>query len=284
MAAMIPPRHAVDGCGCVRCRGIDPSILRRSTGGDLRWSIELLRRRPSIPAAVTAFVVAVAALEPILAPFEPTAGWIDAPLHTAVGGVLLVVLLRGYVGAVVASELTDQRSTVRETVVFTARRLVPLAATLLGMMIVGALVFTLALVAVSLLVFDAGVLGPGVFEGVAPTLLFGPVLAVVFYKLWLAPDVAVVGGGGPVVALTRSWAITTAHWRRVAFLLLSFGATVTAPDVLGRALVVTGAEFRFSVPWGEVLVNEFRWLTTSVWYCVGAQIYVRSTLGGPTAS
>lgn len=280
---MIPPRHAVDGCGCVRCRGVDPVILQRSTVGTLRWSVELLRRRPSIPAAVTAFVVALAALEPILAPLGPTVGWVDSPLYTAIGGVLLVVLLRGYVDAVVASELTDTRTTRWEIVAFAVRRLLPLSAALLGMVIVGVLAFTLTLVVISLLVFDAGVLGPSVFEGVTPTVLFGSVLAIVFYKLWLAPDIAVVGGAGPLTALRMSWATTTAHWRRVAFLVCSFVATVAMPDVLGGALAVAGAEFTTSLPGSEVLIREFRWLTTSVWYCVGAQIYVRSTLSGSVA-
>jgi len=281
---MIPPRDVIDGCGCIRCRGIDPAILGRSTVGDLRWSVDLLQKRLSVPATATTFVVVLAVLEFILAPFEPMVGWVDAPIHNLLGGVLLGVLLRGYVSTVVASELTDQQMTRRETVAFATRRLLPLSATLLGMMIVGTIAFALSLIVVSLLVFDAGVLGPSVFEGVTPTLLFGSVVAVVFYKFWLAPDIAVVGEVGPVTALRISWTSTTTHWLRVASLLVSFVATVTMPDILGSTLAATNFEFVLGAPGSETLVSGFRWLTTSVWYCVGTQIYVRSILGGSATS
>jgi hypothetical protein len=246
--------------------------------GDLRWSINLLQKRLSIPAIVITFVVVLATLELILAPFDPTVGWVDAPIHDLVGGVLLGVLLRGYVSIVVASELTNQQMTRQETVAFVTRRLLPLSATLLGMMTVGMIAFALSLIVVSLLVFDAGVLGPSVFEGVTPTLIFGPVVAVVFYKFWLAPDVAVVGGVGPLAALQISWTTTTTQWLRVASLLVSFVATVAMPDILGSALAATNVGFALGAPGSETLVSGFRWLTTSVWYCVSTQIYVRSVL------
>jgi hypothetical protein len=281
---MIPPRDDIDGCGCIRCRGIDPAILGRSTAGDLRWSIDLLQKRLSVPATAMTFVVVLAALELILAPFEPTVGWVDTPIHNLIGGVLLGVLLRGYVSTVVASELTDQQMTRRETVAFAIRRLLPLSVTLLGMIIVGAVAFALSLMVVSLLVFDAGVLGPSVFEGVTPTLLFGSIVAVVFYKFWLAPDIAVVGGVGPVTALRISWTATTTQWLRVASLLVSFVATVAMPDILGGALAAANVEFMLGTPGSETLVSGFRWLTTSVWYSVGTQIYVRSILGGSGTS
>jgi hypothetical protein len=277
---MIPPRDDIDGCGCIRCRGIDPAILGRSTAGDLRWSIDLLQKRLSVPVTAIIFVVVLAALELVLAPFEPTVGWVDTPIHNLIGGVLLGVLLRGYVSTVVASELTDQQMTRRETVAFAIRRLLPLSATLLGMMIIGMIAFALSLMIVSLLVFDAGVLGPSVFEGVTPILLFGPVVTVVFYKFWLAPDIAVVGRAGPVTALRISWTTTTSQWLRVASLLVSFIATVAVPDILSGALAATNAEFVLGAPGSETLVSGFRWLTASVWYSVGTQIYVRSILGG----
>ncbi|ELZ41975.1 hypothetical protein C463_11930 [Halorubrum californiense DSM 19288] len=230
------------------------------------------------------FVVVLAALELILAPFEPTVGWVDTPIHNLIGGVLLGILLRGYISTVVASELTDQQMTRRETVAFVTRRLLPLSATLLGMIIIAAIAFALSLMVVSLLVFDTGVLGPSVFEGVTPTLLFGSVVAVIFYKFWLAPDIAVVGGVGPVTALRMSWTTTTTQWLRVASLLVSFVATVAMPDIFGGALAATNVEFMLGAPGSETLVSGFRWLTTSVWYCVGAQIYVRSILSGPVTS
>ncbi|MEZ3172699.1 hypothetical protein ABNG03_19120 [Halorubrum sp. RMP-47] len=252
--------------------------------GDLRWSINLLQRRLSVPATAIIFVAVLTTLELILAPFEPTVGWVDTPIHNLIGGVLLGVLLRGYVSTVVASELTDQQMTRRETVAVVTRRLLPLSATLLGMIIVGAIAFALSLMIVSLLVFDARVLEPSVFEGVTPTLLFGSVVAVIFYKFWLAPDIAVVGGVGPVTALRISWTTTTAQWLRVASLLVSFVATVTMPDILGGALAAANVEFMLGAPGSETLVSGFRWVTTAVWYCVGAQIYVRSILSGPVTS
>lgn len=277
--ATIERREAVDGCGCVRCRDVEPAVVRRTTGDDVHWSLRLLRRHPSNLALIAGLVCLVAALEPLTAPFEPTTGpasWIGDPVHTAVGIVLLVVFLRGYVGAVVATELTGGRQGVRRALPQVGRRFVPLLATVVGMLVVAALAFAAALVVVSLLVFEVGLLGPGVFDGLTPTLLFGSVIALVLYKLWLAPEVCVVGGAGPIRALRASWGITSAHWRRVCVLLGSFAVTISAPHVVGGLLVAVGGQ-PIQVPGFGVLSDLFRWLSTAVWYCVGAQIYVRST-------
>ncbi|WP_162991597.1 hypothetical protein [Halostella salina] len=274
-------RDAADGCGCVRCRDLDAAVVRHSVADDVWWTVRLLQRHPSVPVIVVGLVAGMAAIKPVTASVEPSTGpasWIGAPAHTALAVLLLGVFLRGYVGAVVAGELTGHRPSVRDALAHTGRRGVPLFATVLAILLVLLLAFVLAIAVVSLLVFQVGLLGPGVFDGLTPTLLFGSILAVVFYKCWMAPDVCVVGGTGPVTALRVSWRVTTAHWRRVCVLLLSFVVSVGGPPAVAAALAALGGGSVSAVPGTNVLVDLWQWLSTVVWYGVGVQVYARSTV------
>lgn len=281
MVAAIERRQAVDGCGCIRCREVDPALVRRSTAGDLRWSLRLFRRRPSLLVLVSGSALAWTLSDPIIASFVRTTGagaGVGTAIRTAMSLLLLVVLLRGYLGAVVADELTGRRTTHRRAAVYTARRLVPLLGTIAGLFSLVGLVLGVSILVVSVLVFDAGLFGPEIFDGVTPTLLFGSVIAPAFYKLWIAPDVCVVGGEGPITALRSSWRITRAHWRRICLLLASFAVTITAPYAVAELLAVVSGTPPTSIPGFDALRTQFQWLTTAVWYCVGAQIYARSAL------
>lgn len=277
----IKRKKAVDGCGCLRCREVDPALMRRSTAGDLRWSLRLLRRRPWLLAFVAGLGVLWWGSKSIIAPAVPTV-WQGIQLttlaHNALSVLLLGVFLRGFFGAVVAAEIADRTVGTRHMLVYTTRRLVPLALTVAGLFALLGVTLGVSILCVSVLVFDVGLLSPTIFDGVTPTLLFGAVLAPVFYKFWIAPDICVVGDEGVITALRSSWRITTAHWRRVCLLLVSFTATITAPYVVGGAVATVSGVHVSSVPGISLLALEFQWVTTVVWYAVGAQIYIRAAL------
>lgn len=238
----------------------------------------MLRRRPSVPLLVVGLVVAMAALEPLTASLEPTTGpaaWVGDPVHTTLGFLVFVVGLRGYVDGVVASELTDSEEPAHRPFADVLVRFGSLLATMVAVVALLAVTMGVAILVVSLLVFEVGLFGQGVFEGTTPTLLFGGLLVPVFYKFWLAPEVAVLGRTGPLTALRESWTITTAHWRRVTLLLASFALTVGTPVLVANASPVAARPL-IDAPGTDVLVGTYQWVSTTVWYCVGAQIYARS--------
>jgi hypothetical protein len=205
---------------------------------------------------------------------------LTALAHDGVSVVLLGVFLRGFFGGIVAVEMTERTADIRQVMTYTTQRLVPLIATVGGLFSILGVTLAVSILCVSVLVFDFRLLSPTIFDGITPTLLFGTVLAPVFYKFWIAPDVCVVGKEGPITAFRSSWRITTAHWRRVCLLLASFIATVTAPYVVGEVIATVGDYHVSSLPGASLLRTQFQWLTTVVWYSVGAQIYVRSACVG----
>lgn len=277
----IKRKEAVDGCGCLRCRGIDPAVVRRSTAGDLRWSFRLLCRRPRLPALVAVLAFVWWGSKSIIAPAMPTVRQglqLTIFVHSALSILLLGIFLRGFFGAVVAAEITDKSVNTRQVLAYTTRRLVPLTLTVAGLFSLLGVTLGVSILCVSVLVFDLGLLKPTIFNGVTPTLLFGSLLAPVVYKFWIAPDACVVGNQGSVTAFWSSWRITTAHWRRVCLLLVSFTATITAPYAVSGIFVTVSGFNVSSVPGISLLTVQFQWLTTVVWYLVGSHIYVRSTL------
>lgn len=280
MGTAIKRREANDGCGCIRCRGIDPTLVRRSTAGDLSWSLRLFQRRPLLLILVAglAFLWTVSTL--VITLVTPVIGLgvqVTTIIHNTVYALLLVIFLRGYFGAIVANEITGRQTGTRQVVSYTIHRLVPLFLTFIGLFLILGVTLGASIVVVSILVFDLGLLGPTIFDGITPTLLFGSVLAPVFYKFWIAPDICVVGDEGPITALRSSWRITSVHWRRVCFFLVSFTVTITAPDVFAELAIVSGHSVS-SIPGFDIFKTQFQWLIAVVWYCVGTQIYIRSTL------
>lgn len=281
MGVAIKRRDAVDGCGCIRCRDIDPTLARRSTAGDVRWTLRLFRRCPWLLALTSGLAFAYSGSHSFITLVTPPTRLgtqVATTIHSTVSVLLLVILLRGLFGAIVATEATDRKTDLRKILVYTTRRLVPLTLTVGGLFLILGVTLGVSIVFVSVLVFDFGLLSPAVFDGVTPTLLFGSILAPVFYKFWIAPDVCVVGNEGPLSALKTSWQITTTHWRRVCLLLVSFTATIVAPYVAAEALAFAGQHEISSLPAFSVLTTQFQWVTAVMWYCVGTQIYIRSTV------
>ena len=281
MVAAIKRRDAVEDCGCIRCRDIDPTIARRSTAGDIRWSLRLFRRRPWLLVVISGLAFVYMGSKSVITLATPAtrlSAQITTTVHYAVSVLLLVIFLRGFFGTIVAAEATDRKTDLRQILVYTTQRLVPLTLTVGGLFLILGFTLGVSIVFVSILVFDLGLLSPTIFDGITPTLLFGSILAPVFYKFWIAPDVCVVGKEGPLTALKTSWQITTTHWQRVCLLLVSFTATILAPYVVAEALAFASQHELSSFPTFPILTTQFQWVTAVVWYCAATQIYIRSTI------
>jgi hypothetical protein len=278
MVAAIKRRDAVDGCGCIRCRDIDPALARRSTVGDIRWTLRMFCRRPWLLVLVAGLAFLYLGLKLVIYMTTTPTGLAPRIIHHMQYLLLLAIFLRGFFGTIVAVEVTNRKIDAWRLVAYTTQRLVPLALTIGGILLILGVTLGVSIVFVSILVFDLGLLNPTIFHGITPTLLFGSVLAPVFYKFWIAPDVCVVGEEGPLTALRSSWRITTTHWRRVCLLIASFTVTIMAPYVVAEVLSLITESKVSSIPAFTVLATQFQWLTAVVWYCVGAQIYIRSAL------
>ncbi len=117
-----------------------------------------------------------------------------------------------------------------------------------------------------------------VFSGASATIIFGSVMALVSFKFWLAPEVCVAGGYGPLAALRLSWSLTPTHRLRLLIVIVGFGFTVFGGELLAGTLAVTGAKAVLTVP-GLALVGAVaQGLLYVVWFAVGTQIYLRSVV------
>jgi hypothetical protein len=278
----IKHRKDVDGCGCLRCRDLDAAVTRRSVGHDLLWSVRLVGARPSLAA----FALAVAVFEYGASTVSPSA---TDPAGVVAAGLLVgvVVAFRGYVAAVAADELGGRRSSAGRAFAYATTRVPAAAAAVAGALLVGGLAIAAAIVlavllfvAIQFAAFGLGIdqMSDAVFDGALPSLLFGSVLAAVWFKFWLAPDVCVVGDYGPVESLRLSWAITASEPRRLLVVVAGFAASFLAPRVGAALLVEVGATHPGGVPGIRLLSALGRWLSSTVWFVVGTQIYVRSAM------
>lgn len=231
------------------------------------------------PSLVVGLVSVVGALDWLVRDLGPIAFEpLEVSLRAALGGFLLFILLRGYIGAVVATELRGRRPDSRAELSHAGWRLLPLIGTVLAVFTIAGAVFGVAVVSTGALVYGAGVLNPGVFDGLTPTLLFGPLIAIVAYRFWLAPDACVVGSLGPIASLRWSWTATALHWRRMCALFVGFLLSLAVPSVFAAVLTTAGGGDVLASPGVGLVSSLFQWLTAVVWYCVGVQIYVRSVL------
>lgn len=277
MSAPIKPGEDVDGCGCLRCRDIDPAVAQHALVDDIVWAARLLGSRPSIPLAAVGLGLAVALADPTpLRHADRLSVEVGSVVRT-VGALLLhTVLLRAYVGIVAADALNGERSSPTAAAALVVRRAAPLLGAIAAILLLTGSVFLVVGVVVGGLVQAVGPLNWALFSGPPAAAVFGTPMAFVLYKFWLAPEVCVVGRAGPVNALRTSWAITDLHWLRAGLVVIGFAATVIAPDVVATAVDYLGPG-RLAEPL-EAATVPFRWVLTTVWYCVGVQLYVRAVL------
>lgn len=277
----VPPtikaQEDIDGCGCLECRNIETTTVRRSVLDTLTWSVRLFRSYPSI----VVFGVAIVLLNRLVE--------IDAidVLPTPVVGVLgalasfaFIVLLRAYVATIVAGELTDQPVTVREGLYRSLRR-TPALVSLLVLVVFAVLVIPFLLstplfVLVAFLsVNPVEVVGFPAVAAIAGLVFVGPILLLLF-KFWFAPEACVIGRYGPVESLRVSWRLTTAY--RTKFLLAVLIAAGSAISVyLPGYLPTVGTGFALNPvpPLLGAISASLGELLSVVWAGAYAHIYVQ---------
>ncbi len=119
-----------------------------------------------------------------------------------------------------------------------------------------------------------------VFDGASATLLFGSVMALSVFKFWLAPEVCVAGGYGPLTGLRESWRITGLYWWRALLVVTGFTTTVAIPELSGRAITAVGGAWLLGNPLTGLLQGLFFGVGYAIWFAVGTQIYLRYAVGG----
>lgn len=273
-------------CTCLRCRRVDIGLLRRSIVGDFLWATTLLRRYPSLLGVVVGLTVVTGFLWPVLEEGPQT--W---PIGTALVGYIALhaTVLRAYAVAVTTDALTgtERKRSARQLFLTSQRWLPTIAITLLVTVMIGGVAVGLASLLVwsflqGVYAFDA-VIGTttatgSVFDGTSATLLFGSVAALSVFKLWLAPEICVAGGYGPLTGLRLSWSITGLYRWRVLRVVGGFALSIFIPELGGRVVTAIGGEWLLGGTVTGLAQSLFFGLTFVIWYAVGTQIYLRYAL------
>lgn len=285
-------RRDTDGCGCVRCRSLAPTLLRQSLGGDLLWGVRLLVRRPSIPLLALALFLVIALLDPVLAQAPQRIPLVDISIEGVVFLSLLGVFVRAYTAAVAVGLLTGGTSPADDvwpTIRYSLGR-APAVAAVLALTI--GLAFAALAVASQFVwlldvsvdaAFGVGVVGDTFFDGPAATLVFGSVMVVAAVKFWLAPEICVVGGYAPWTAMRVSWTITRLHRFRLLVVVAGFAATTFGPQALAGLTTTVGGVTLDWIPGLELCGFYLQALLAAVWFAVGTQIYLRAAVAEPVA-
>lgn len=230
---MVRLHEDVDGCGCLRCQGIDHEVLRRSLPDVLYWSGTLPVARPS-----TLLVLGLVGLVQVAVVVAPTA--LSPALVAA--GVVGVFVGRGYVGVVGCGRLGGQSPTPAAALGVVARRL----PAFLGASVAAILWLALSVAAVVALVAP-GIRRVAAVAGTDPVVaefavLFLVVALVVhaLLKCCFVPEACFVGGYGPLASLAVSWRITSVHRLKAALVLAGFGALLAVGIALDSQLAGGG--------------------------------------------
>jgi hypothetical protein len=280
-------REDTDGCACVRCRSVKPQVFRQSVSGDLLMGAVHLSRHPSIAVAVLVVLLLTGLLDPLWTNIGQPVSFIDIPVEGVFYFSAIFVGIRAYAVTLFSASVSDQTRSTQELIRYSASRLPAVSATLVGI-IVGSfvavgIVSTVASVLFELTLAIEATTGmpladDSVFDGASATLIFGSVMALVAFKFWLAPEVCITGGYGPLAALRLSWSLTPANRFRLSIVIVGFGFTVFGGELLAAMLAVAGAESVLGVPGLAPAGIVAQGLLYVVWFTVGAQIYLRSVI------
>lgn len=249
---MVRLEEDVDGCGCIRCQGVDHAVVRRSLSGALVWSVKLPILRPSI-----LFVFLAIGFLQMLAQFLP------APFTFGVigVGVLGVFAGRGYLGILGRDLLGTRQSSPVEAI---KRVVFRLPAFVGAVLVILAILATLGLVAV---VFFSSVVGNlfgsiGVGTFTADVLVLLLVTGGVFYvlvKCCFVPEACFVGRYGPIESIRVSWHLTSVHTKKAVALVVGFAALLAVGVVLDTQFVdpASPVALSFQVDETTVVLRSF---------------------------
>jgi|APHM01.1.fsa_nt_gi hypothetical protein len=280
-------REDTDGCACIRCRSVDPRIFRQSLGGDLLTGTALLGRHPSVAVGVFVALLLTGLLNPLWTQIGQPVSFIDIPAEGVFFLGVLAVVVRTYAVTMFSASMSDQILSTRELVRHSVARLPAVSVTLaiivvtsfvaLGLASAGASVlFAIALAVEATTGIALAV--DSIFSGASATLIFGSVMALVAFKFWLAPEICVAGGYGPLTALWLSWSLTPAHRLRILVVVVGFGVTAFGGDLFTGMLAATGAETGPDLPGLALVGFVAQGLCYVIWFAVGTQIYFRGVV------
>ncbi len=244
---MIRFREDIDGCGCLRCQGVDRDAVGRSVPDALLWSGRLLFARPSI-----LLVFAAVGLTHLLA----VAGSGRAVAVGALASFLGALVARGYVAVTGQAVICGDDLPPARALGTVFRRLPALlGATLLlaGVVAAGAAAVVGGLVPVLQRVLEPAAVDP------ATVRLAGLVLVVAWVvyalvKFCVLPEACFVGGYGPVASLRASWRVTTLHTAKAAAIVAGFAALLGVGVLLDTRLGDPASPVALSFRYGETAV------------------------------
>ena len=280
-------REGTDGCACIRCRSVDLQIFRQSLGGDLLMGTVLLGRHPSIVVAVLAVLLLTGLLNPLWVHVGQPVSFIGIPAEGLFYLAMLAVGVRTYAVTLFTASVSDQKLLTRESVRYSIGRLPAVCATLVAIIVASFLAVGVASLVASVLFEMAlsieaatgiALADDSIFSGASATIIFGSVMALVAFKFWLAPEVCVAGGYGPLTALRLSWSLTPAHRFRLLVVVVSFVFTVFGGELLASTLATVGTGTVLAVPGLAPVGFVAQGLLYVVWFAVGTQIYIRSAV------
>lgn len=281
-APTIKARDDVDGCGCLDCRNIETPATRRSVLDSLVWSVRLFRSYPSIVVFAGVIIFARRLLE--------TDG-IDALPMPAIAVVetltafAFIILIRAYVGTIVAGELTGEPVTRREGL----HRSLARTPSLVGVVILTVfLVMTVPFFLALPLFLIVGVLPviPGETISFPVAAAVGGIAFVVpflflLYKFWFALEACVIGQYGPLRSFRMSWRITTNYRGRFVLIgVMVIGSAVSL--FLPTYLPEIGTSLASLNPVLSVISSSVSELLSIVWASAYAHIYVQGIVSSST--
>jgi hypothetical protein len=211
--------------------------------------------------------------------------FIDIPAEGFFYFGVLAVVIRTYAVTLFSASMSDQMLSTRELVRYSIGRLPAVSVTLVAIIVTSFVAVGVVSVVASVLFEIAlaieGATGvtladEGVFSGASATLVFGSVWALTVFKFWLAPEVCIAGGYGPLRALRLSWVLTPAYRLRLLIVIVGFVVTVFGEELFASTLAMAGAEAVLAVPGLAPVGVVAQGLLYVVWFAVGTQIYLRS--------
>jgi hypothetical protein len=271
MAPTIKSREDTDGCGCLECRNIETTTTNRTVLDALVWSVHLFRSYPSIIAFAGVTILANRLFEtdvvnvlpmPVIGVFEGLTAFV------------FVILIRAYVGTIVAGELTDNSVTIREGIHRSiARTPALIVVTLLMIFSVMTVPFLLslplALFVGATLGNPADIVGFPVVAAVSVLVFAVPFLGLLF-KFWFAPEACVIGQYGPLKSLRISWRLTTNYRRKIVLI-----AVIAIGSVSNVYVPEVGTSIASVTPVFRVLSSSVGDLLSIVWASAYAHLYIQ---------
>lgn len=278
VAPTIKTRDDVDGCGCLECRNIETTTMRRTVLDTLVWSLRLFRSHPSIIAFAGVGIVANRLLETDSINMLPTPA---IGVFDMITTFTFIFLIRAYVGTVVAGELTGDTVTIREGL----HRSITRIPALVGVIVL----FMLSVLMIPFLVSLPLLVLVGVVPGNPVEMVGFPVVGAVgvivvtvpflllLFKFWFVPEACVVGQYGPVEALRISWHVTTNYRGKfVLILIIAIGSIISF--YLPTYLPEMGTKLAWVHPVLSVVSASFSEFLSIVWASAYAHIYVQGVV------